>query len=48
LKVIDFGLAKVGKSLQQEMSLGQNRTGLSVLAQSVFGTFDYAPPEQQG
>jgi serine/threonine protein kinase len=48
VKVIDFGLAKVGKSLQQEMSLGQNRTGLSVLAQSVFGTFDYAPPEQQG
>jgi len=48
VKVIDFGLAKVAKSLQQELSLRQSRTGLSVLAQSVFGTFDYAPPEQQG
>jgi serine/threonine protein kinase len=46
VKVIDFGLAKVAKSLQQEVSLKQRR--LSVLAQSVFGTFDYAPPEQQG
>ncbi|MEN8220262.1 MAG: protein kinase [Pseudomonadota bacterium] len=46
VKVIDFGLAKVAKSLQQEVSLKQ--MGVSVLAQSVFGTFDYAPPEQQG
>jgi serine/threonine protein kinase len=30
------------------MNLKQSKTGLSVLAQSVFGTFDYAPPEQQG
>jgi len=48
VKVIDFGLAKVAKSLKQEMRLKQSKTGLSVLAQSVFGTFDYAPPEQQG
>ncbi len=48
VKVIDFGLAKVAKSLQEELSLKQSKTSLSVLAQSVFGTFDYAPPEQQG
>jgi len=48
VKVIDFGLAKVAKSLQDDVSLKQSKSGLSVLAQSVFGTFDYAPPEQQG
>ena len=49
VKIIDFGLAKVAPSLGQEMATQRSRSGLSLLAQSaVFGTLDYAPPEQQG
>ncbi len=49
VKIIDFGLAKVAKSLGQEMTVNRSHTGLSMLVQSaVFGTLDYAPPEQQG
>ena len=49
VKIIDFGLAKVAPSLGQEMVNQRSRSGLSVLAQAaVFGTMDYAPPEQQG
>lgn len=49
VKIIDFGLAKVAKSLGQEMAVNRSHTGLSMLVQSaVFGTLDYAPPEQQG
>ena len=49
VKIIDFGLAKVAPSLGQEMATQRSRSGLSLLAQSaVFGTMDYAPPEQQG
>jgi serine/threonine protein kinase len=48
VKVIDFGLAKVAPSLGQEMAK-RSQSGLSVLAQAaVFGTMDYAPPEQRG
>ncbi len=49
VKIIDFGLAKVAPSLGQEMVNQRSRSGLSLLAQAaVFGTMDYAPPEQQG
>jgi len=49
VKIIDFGLAKVAPSLGQEMATQRSRSGLSLLAQTaVFGTMDYAPPEQQG
>jgi len=49
VKIIDFGLAKVAKSLGQEMTVNRSHTGLSMLVQSaVFGTLDYAPPEQLG
>jgi serine/threonine protein kinase len=49
VKIIDFGLAKVAPSLGQEMATQRSRSGLSLLVQSaVFGTLDYAPPEQQG
>ena len=49
VKIIDFGLAKVAPSLGQEMATQRSRSGLSLLAQAaVFGTMDYAPPEQQG
>jgi len=48
VKVIDFGLAKVAQSLGQEM-VGRSQSGLSLLVQAaVFGTMDYAPPEQRG
>lgn len=47
VKIIDFGLAKAAHSLGQEISV--THTGLSMLVQAaVFGTLDYAPPEQQG
>ena len=49
MKIIDFGLAKVAPSLGQEMVIQRSHSGLSLLAQAaVFGTMDYAPPEQQG
>ncbi len=49
VKIIDFGLAKVAPSLGQEMASKRSHSGLSLLAQAaVFGTMDYAPPEQQG
>jgi formylglycine-generating enzyme required for sulfatase activity len=49
VKIIDFGLAKVAPSLGQEMAAQGAHSGLSVMAQAaIFGTRDYAPPEQQG
>ncbi|HIE00324.1 MAG TPA: hypothetical protein EYP59_08555, partial [Thiotrichaceae bacterium] len=49
VKIIDFGLAKVAPALGQEMAIQRSRSGLSQFAQAVvFGTMDYAPPEQQG
>ncbi|MDM8568511.1 leucine-rich repeat domain-containing protein, partial [Thiotrichales bacterium HSG1] len=49
VKIIDFGLARVAVSLGTEMAAKRGRSGLSLLAQgAVFGTLDYAPPEQQG
>ncbi|MCP4698767.1 MAG: SUMF1/EgtB/PvdO family nonheme iron enzyme [Gammaproteobacteria bacterium] len=44
IKIIDFGLA--GRSLTE--GVRKQRGDLSLLGQAVFGTLDYAPPEQQG
>jgi serine/threonine protein kinase len=46
VKIIDFGLSKVAPSLRLEAATQQAKTGL--FGQAVFGTLDYAPPEQQG
>lgn len=48
VKIIDFGLARVAVSLKQDAVKTQSRSRNSVLAQTVFGTLDYAPPEQRG
>ena len=48
VKIIDFGLARIATSLRQHAALAQTRSAHSQLAQQVFGTFDYAPPEQRG
>jgi len=46
VKIIDFGLSQVAPSLVVES--GQKKSGLSGFGQAIFGTWDYAPPEQQG
>jgi len=48
VKIIDFGLAKIATSLRQVADSRQRQSARSQLAQQVFGTFDYAPPEQWG
>ncbi|TGN99990.1 hypothetical protein PN36_25510, partial [Candidatus Thiomargarita nelsonii] len=48
VKIIDFGLARVATSLKQEAAKTQVQSGKSLLVQNVFGTLDYAPPEQLG
>jgi serine/threonine protein kinase len=49
VKIIDFGLAKVATSLRQEAVKQQSsQRQLSVLGKNIFGTLDYACPEQQG
>jgi serine/threonine protein kinase len=48
VKIIDFGLARIATSLRQHAALARTRSAHSQLAQQVFGTFDYAPPEQRG
>ena len=48
LKIIDFGLARVATSLKQQAMLTQTRSGKSQLSQAIFGTLDYASPEQMG
>jgi len=45
VKVIDFGLARVTTALPER---AENRTGATVFGQAIFGTLDYAPPEQRG
>jgi formylglycine-generating enzyme required for sulfatase activity len=47
VKVIDFGLARAARSLRQE-TLRSSAAGQSLMARQVFGTLDYAPPEQKG
>jgi serine/threonine protein kinase len=48
LKIIDFGLAEIAPTLQQEALTRKNQAGLSQFGQAVMGTLHYAPPEQQG
>jgi len=48
VKIIDFGLARVATSLKEQAVRSQVRSGQSQLIQDVFGTFDYAAPEQLG
>jgi serine/threonine protein kinase len=48
VKIIDFGLSQVATSLRDEAVVQQSRSGLSVFGQAIFGTLDYAPPEQRG
>ncbi|OAD22635.1 Serine/threonine protein kinase-related domain protein [Candidatus Thiomargarita nelsonii] len=47
VKIIDFGLSRVTTSLRQ-MAEQRSQSGLSVFGQAVFGTLEYAPPEQRG
>jgi formylglycine-generating enzyme required for sulfatase activity/serine/threonine protein kinase len=47
VKIIDFGLSRVVTSLKNE-AMAKSRSGKSMLMQEVFGTLDYAPPEQLG
>jgi len=44
VKIIDFGLSQVAPSLDSSTQ----PKSLTVFGQAVFGTYDYAPPEQQG
>ncbi len=48
VKIIDFGLSQVANSLRDEVAGQKTRTGLTTFGQAIFGTLDYAPPEQQG
>jgi len=48
VKIIDFGLARVTTSLREVASLRSRSSGLSQFEQAIFGTLEYAPPEQQG
>jgi len=48
VKIIDFGLSQVATSLRDEVAGQKNLSGLTTFGQAIFGTLDYAPPEQQG
>jgi serine/threonine protein kinase len=50
VKMIDFGLANVATSLRQEAARQSpsRGNGASQFARQIFGTLDYAPPEQLG
>jgi len=49
VKIIDFGLAQVGTSLQQEAVSRGSSSGMTLFGQAIIaGTLDYAPPEQLG
>ncbi len=48
VKIIDFGLSQVANSLRDEVAGQKTHTGLTTFGQAIFGTLDYAPPEQQG
>lgn len=48
VKIIDFGLAQVAKPLQQQQIQHSSQIQLSRFGKAVFGTLDYAAPEQQG
>jgi serine/threonine protein kinase len=46
IKIIDFGLSQVATSMRQQAAKRQSQIGLSLFGQQVFGTLDYASPEQ--
>jgi serine/threonine protein kinase len=48
VKIIDFGLSQVMPSLRQQAMTMQRQTELTQFGQAIFGTLDYACPEQQG
>jgi formylglycine-generating enzyme required for sulfatase activity len=48
VKIIDFGLSQVANSLRDGIAGQKTRSGLTTFGQDIFGTLDYAPPEQQG
>jgi serine/threonine protein kinase len=48
VKIIDFGLSQVATSLRDDAVMQQSRSGLTMFGQAIFGTLDYAPPEQRG
>ena len=48
VKIIDFGLSRVATSLRDDAAACMSQTGLSYFGAAVFGTLDYAPPEQRG
>ncbi|TGO02863.1 hypothetical protein PN36_17840 [Candidatus Thiomargarita nelsonii] len=46
VKILDFGLARVATSLKQQAATQIEKT-TTLLAQSIFESLDYVPPEQQ-
>ncbi|MEN8221579.1 MAG: serine/threonine-protein kinase, partial [Pseudomonadota bacterium] len=48
VKIIDFGLARVGTSLRQEAMSRSSSSGMTQFGQAIAGTLLYAPPEQMG
>jgi len=45
VKIIDFGLARVTTGFSAGVD---SRSGVTKFGQAIFGTWDYAPPEQRG
>ncbi len=48
VKIIDFGLARIAPSLRDKTEQRSGTRSLSAFGQAIFGTWEYAPPEQQG
>ena len=48
VKIIDFGLARIAPSLRDKTEQRSGTHQLSAFGQAIFGTWEYAPPEQQG
>ncbi len=48
VKIIDFGLARIAPSLRDKAEQRSGTRQLSAFRQAIFGTWEYAPPEQQG
>jgi formylglycine-generating enzyme required for sulfatase activity/serine/threonine protein kinase len=48
VKIIDFGLARIAPSLRDQAEQRSRTRSLSAFGQAIFGTWEYAPPEQQG
>lgn len=47
VKIIDFGLARVATSFREDLAQ-KSRSGRTIMQQNMFGTLEYAPPEQKG